>query len=245
MRRTSVFCLVFVIGEIFGPFINCFDGDTSPQPVPLSGDPHFRLLLENNHVRVWALELRPNEKTKLVSRGHDFLQVPLNEGWLSVLIEGRQPVPLWAEKKVRFVRGGFSQTLQNGEPETLRLVEVEFIQNVGVERCGPEAQVSCNCSGYSGGIVRINSCGVLETDDFAINQLENHGERLGLSIVPTLVVAIDPVRIQPFTAAEHAGLLLEPGQPVWVEKAGQSIQSGDHSIAKAVTIEFKKPSPGR
>jgi len=126
-----------------------------------------------------------------LARDHDFLQVPLNEGWLSVLIEGRQPVPLWAEKKVRFVRGGFSQTLQNGEPETLRLVEVEFIQNVGVERCGPEAQVSCNCSGYSGGIVRINSCGVLETDDFAINQLENHGERLRLSIVPTLVVATD------------------------------------------------------
>ena len=48
------------------------------------------------------------------------------------------------------------------------------------------------------------------------------------------------IRIQPFAATEHAGSLLEPGQPVLVEKAGQSIHSGDHSIAKAVTIEFKK-----
>ena len=67
MRRTSVFCLAFVIAEMFGPFINASDGDTSPKPVPRSADPHFRLLLENNHVRVWTLELRPNEKTKLVS----------------------------------------------------------------------------------------------------------------------------------------------------------------------------------
>jgi hypothetical protein len=243
MRQTLVFCLALVIAEMFGPFTNAFDGHTSAKSIPLSGDPHFRLLLENHRVRVWTLELRPNEKTKLVFRDHDFLQIPLNEGWLSVSIEERQPVPLWAEKRARFVRGGFSETVQNRESETSRLVEVEFTQNVGVERCGPEAQVSCNCSGSSSGIVHILSCGILETDDFAINQLENHGERLGLSIVPALVVAIDPLKIQSF-AAEHAELLLEPGHAVWVEKAGQSIQSRDRSIAKAVTIEFKKPTPG-
>jgi hypothetical protein len=197
--------------------------------------------LENNHVRVWTLELRPNEKTNLVARDHDFLQVPLDEGWLSISIEGRQPVPFSVEKKARFVRGGFSQTIQSRETRTLRLVEVEFIQNVGAERCGPEAEVPCGCLGSST-VVRIFSCGVLETDDFAVNQLENHdGDRVGLSVVPTLVVAVDPVRIQPMAVPESAGLLLEPGQIMWVEEEGRSIQSGDRSIAKAVTIEFKKP----
>lgn len=96
MARTLVFFLAFVIAETLGPFIHALNWDMSGLgPVPLSRDPHFQMTMENARVRVWILELRPKEKTSLVSRDHDFLQVPLNEGWLSASIEGKQPVPFW------------------------------------------------------------------------------------------------------------------------------------------------------
>lgn len=248
MTRTLVFFLAFVIAETPGPFIHAFNLDTSGLgPVPLSRDPHFQMIMENARVRVWILELRPNETTSLVSRDHDFLQVPLNEGWLSASIEGKQPVPFWVEKKARFVRGGFSQIVQNGEPKTvLRLLEVEFIQSVGVEQCGPEAQVSCGCFGSGQGILVIYSCGMLETDDVSIKQLENHGaDKMGLSVAPALLVAVDSVKVQPMASSADAGLILKPGEVLWVDKPVQTIESLDqNATAKGVTVEFKSPSAG-
>lgn len=128
----------------------------------------------------------------------------------------------------------------------LRLVEVEFIQSVGVERCGPEAQVSCGCFGSGQGILVIYSCGVLETDDVSIKQLENHGaDKTGLSVAPALLVAVDSVKVQPMASSAVAGLTLKLGEVLWVDKPAQTIESLDqNATAKAVTVEFKSPSAG-
>ena len=251
MKRIPTLCLLpvaFCITQILGLAIGT-SGDRAnalPERVDVSQDPHFRMLMENSRLRVWLLELRPSEKTGLVCRADDFLQIPLQEAWLSTSIERRQPIPFWIEKKARFVRGSFAQIVQNTDPRTVaRMIEVEFLDNVGVERCGPEAQVSCGCLGASGGIVRIFSCGVLETDNVRISQLENFGgEKLGLSVVPTLVVAIDPVKIQATVPSSEVELILDPGEVGWIDKEGQSLESLDqHSRAKAVTVEFKVSAP--
>jgi hypothetical protein len=240
--------IAFCITQILGLAIRTSSDQANAlrERVDVSQDPHFRMLMENSRVRVWLLELRPTEKTGLVYRAHDFLQIPLQEAWLSTSIERKQPIPFWIEKKARFVRGSFAQIVQNTDPRTVaQMIEIEFIDNVGVERCGPEAQVSCGCLGASGGIVRIFSCGVLETDNVRISQLENFGgDKLGLSVVPTLVVAIDPVKIQATVTSLDVKLILAPGEVGWINTEGQSLQSLDqHSQAKAVTVEFKVSAP--
>lgn len=247
MKRKLMFSAALIVAATIGPFINTLKGGANGlKPVRLARDKHFRMLMEGAKVRVWILELGPNERTALVHRDHDFLQVPLNEGWLSTSMEGRQPVPFWVEKKARFVRGGFSQIVQNTDPKALvRLVEVEFTKSIGVERCGPEAQVSCGCFGASAGIFRIFSCGILETDDVSINQFENQeADKLTLQVAPVLVVAVNPVKIQPLASGASAGVILKPGEVLLVDKPTQTIESLDPlANVKAVTVEFKSSSP--
>jgi hypothetical protein len=177
--------------------------------------------------------LGPDDKTNLVYREHDFLQIPLDEVWMSASIEGKQAVPFWSEKKPRFVRGGFSEVLQNTGKIKARVVEVEFIKRVGLERCGPEAQISCSCWGAVGGIITQIGCTVLQTDDFTINQLETSpGQTVGLAVVPVLVMPIDSIKIQHSTR--------RPGEVLWVDKTAQTIESLDlHATVKAVTVEFR------
>lgn len=247
MRRALVLSAAISLAQVSGQAGIKVGGEKSAAGrVSLSQDPHFRMLMENAMVRVWLLELQPDEKTGLVYQAHNFLQVPLREAWLSTSIEGRQPIPFWAEKKARFVGGGFSQVLQNSSKSPVRIVEIELMKEIGVERCGPEAEVSCGCLGASAGVGRILRCGVLETDAVAINQLESHAnDKQALSTIPTLVVAIDSVKIAPMDSYGEEGLNLEPGEIVWVDKAVQGVQGLDRqSTAKSVTIEFKKPRLG-
>jgi hypothetical protein len=240
MKRTLALSLAFILAEALGPFTSTHIGDANvPKAVEISRDSHFRLLKENPDVRVWMMELRPGEKTNLVSRDHDFLQIPLDEGWMSTSIEGKQAIPFWAEKKPRFVRGSFSQIVQNNSKIIVRIVEVEFIKSVGAERCGPEAQVSCGCWGAVGGIITPIGCRLLETDYVAISQMEAHpGGGLGLA-VPALVVPVDSIKIRP-TSNGDAASIVRPGEVLWMDKTAQTIESLDqHATAKAVTVEFK------
>jgi hypothetical protein len=243
MRRIPVFPLALIVACIVGSSITSCRGEDL-NAVSLSRDAHFRELTENTNVRVWMMELRPDEKTSLISRDHDFLQIPLDEGWLSTAIEGKQAIPFWVEKKPRFVRGGFAQTVQNTSKAAIRVIEIEFIKSVGVERCGPEAQVSCGCWGTIGGIITSIGCRVLETDYVAISQLEVHpGVKVGLAVVPVLIAPIDTIQIQPITSSSDKGSVLPTGKVLWMDKAGQGIASSDeHATAKAVTIEFKSPA---
>jgi hypothetical protein len=231
MKRTVMLFLALFI-EMTVPFIRDLSGDDF-KTIQLSRDPHFRLLMENPSVRVWMMELGPDDKSNLVYREHDFLQIPLDEVWMSASIEGKQAVPFWSEKKPRFVRGGFSEVVQNTGKIRARVVEVEFIRRIGVEKCGPEAQISCSCWGAVGGIITQIGCTVLQTDDFTINQLEaNPGQKVGLAVVPVLVVPIDSIKTQQSTSRS--------GEVMWVDRTAQTIESLDqHATAKAVTVEFR------
>ena len=208
--------------------------------VAIDQDPHFHKLFENPRVRVWLLELGPGESTYLHHHLNDFLQIPLQSAWLAHATERAQPVPFWPEPNARFIRGGFAHVLKNTDPKTLaRIVEVEFLENVGVKRCGPEAQIACFCWGDIGGIIRQIGCGVLETDNLRVNQLQTGN---GLSTLPTLVVAITNARIVGTASSQVRAMVLNPGQVAWVDTKGQSIAGPDeHSNPRTVTIEFKAP----
>ena len=247
MKRSLILCLLPIaicFLQIPQPFIrNAGQLDALPERLEVSQDLHFRMLMENSRVRVWLLELRPGEKTGLVYRAHDFLQVGLQDASLSTSLDDRQALPYGIEKKARFVRGGFAQIVQNTDPETLvRRVEIEFMESIGVERCGPEAQVPCGCQGSGVGYVLIYACGVLESNRVRITlfEAEGLGMRHGLSTIPSLVVAISPTRVGGAVGSSDVGSVLNPGEVAWISESGRTLRGQDeHSSPKAVTVEFK------
>jgi hypothetical protein len=209
-----------------------------PAAVTLDRDPHFHMLFENSLVRAWLLELKPGESTYLDNHHNDFLQIPIQSAWLARTSERAQPVPFWPEPNARFVRGGFRDVLKNTDPKTVvRIVEVEFFENVGTERCGPEAQTACSCWGDIGGIVHKIGCDVLQTDSLRVSQLESG---TGLSGLPTLVIAITSAKIVDKASSPVRTIVLNPGESAWVDMKEQWIAGPDeHTDPKTVAIEFK------
>jgi hypothetical protein len=118
-----------------------FANETAPSPVPLfhavrfrqtatdmASDPHHQLLLENPQVRVFAVNLRPNEQS-FVSHEHNFLTVTLQDCEIVMWPEGRSDIQSFrlGEGDVRFLFGGRARGLRNERNTTYRSITVEFL----------------------------------------------------------------------------------------------------------------------
>src|SRR5947209_19566973 len=61
-------------------------------PVEITAEPHHRLLLENDNVRVFAVTIPPREATELARHEHNFLVVTLQESEIASWAEGEYGV---------------------------------------------------------------------------------------------------------------------------------------------------------
>jgi len=114
-------------------------------PVEISAEPHYRLLLENDQVRVYALTLHPDESASVRLR-HSFMTVALQDGEIIIWDEGKSPIQhfqvhlgetsfrclspacVTAQALETGVAGGF----RNDRPNDYRNITVEFLDpNVG------------------------------------------------------------------------------------------------------------------
>jgi hypothetical protein len=113
--------------------------------VEISAEPHYRLLLENDQVRVYALTLHPDESA-LVRLRHSFLTVTLQEGEVVIWDEGKSPIQHFQLHKgetsfrclgtfcatTQFLEKGITGGFRNDRPNDFRNITVEFLDaNVG------------------------------------------------------------------------------------------------------------------
>jgi hypothetical protein len=198
----------------------------------LSQDRHFKKVLENAAVMVWQLELNPGESTLLDRYGHDFLEVVIQSGSMSMADERGHLTPLLLKPGALLIRGGFAQVLKNTDQNArFRGVFVEFRSPLGAERCGPEAPAMCP----GGGVVRHLSLGIVETDHLYARRYF-----MGASVhLPELVIAIKPARL--VASGVSAGTrLLKAGEVAWLTSGVESVQGPDPSaIVDFVGVEFK------
>ncbi len=94
----------------------------------MAADPHHQLLLENPQVRVFAVNLRPNEQS-FVSHEHNFLMVTLQDCEVVMWPEGRSDIQSFrlGEGDVRYLFGGRARGLRNERNTTYRNITVEFL----------------------------------------------------------------------------------------------------------------------
>jgi len=117
----------------------------SQEPADISAEPHYRLLLENNQARVYALTLRPNESA-LVRLHQSFLTVTLQDGEIIIWDEGKSPIQHFQVHKgetsfrclgtfcatPQLLEKGVAGGFRNDRPNDYRNITVEFLDaNVG------------------------------------------------------------------------------------------------------------------
>src|ERR1700687_3049790 len=79
----------------------------APAELDISAEPHHHLVLENQYVRVFSLEVPPHGATQLHRHGHDYLSVNLGISQVENDVVGKPPAKLTLQDgETRLVPGG-------------------------------------------------------------------------------------------------------------------------------------------
>jgi hypothetical protein len=117
MRSSSLLAVIF------------FAGFATAQSTPdMASAPHYRLLLSNNQVRVFAVTLRPTERT-MARHDHNFLVITLQDCEVIIWPEGASDITnfRFSQGDVRFGLGGRASGIRNDKTTAYRNVTVEFL----------------------------------------------------------------------------------------------------------------------
>jgi hypothetical protein len=107
----------------------------APAPVPLTGEPHHHLVLENEFVRAFYVELAPHDATLLHQHDADYVFAVLGPGDFVNAVAGKPEVHLTLEDATtRFSRGGFAHIARTDAGVPFRNITVELLHPQGALR---------------------------------------------------------------------------------------------------------------
>lgn len=119
---------------LLAAFLSLFAADASaqlqkaPQAVDPADEPFHSLILENDFVRVFRVEIPRFKRTELYRHDRDLVMIALAHGEASFARPNTMAVTReFDQGYTQFVPGGFSHTVANADSvRTLRLLEVEL-----------------------------------------------------------------------------------------------------------------------
>ena len=97
--------------------------------VETTAEPSHHLVLENEYVRVFKVEVAPHGSTLVHRHRHDYIYVMLGDAHLSNEVEGKPPVDIkLADGEARFTAGDFAHSVKNLSDQPFRNVTVELLE---------------------------------------------------------------------------------------------------------------------
>lgn len=102
----------------------------STEAVEITAEPAHNLVLANEQVRAFLVEVAPHASTLLHHHGHDYVFVTLGESHVSNEVLGKPPVELkLSDGETRFTPGDFAHVARNLADTPFRNVTVEVMQD--------------------------------------------------------------------------------------------------------------------
>jgi len=98
--------------------------------VEITSEPSHHYVLENEHVRVFQVEIAPNTASLLHRHRHDYVFVTLGDSHVANEVIDKPPVDLkLANGETRFTPGNFAHVARNLSDQPFRNVTIELIQD--------------------------------------------------------------------------------------------------------------------
>ncbi len=117
--------LVFVVASSF-----LLSAQTAPVEVDIPAEPHHHLVLENQYVRVFNLDVPAHGATLPHRHRHDYISVTLGISQVENDVAGKPPVKLTLQDgETRFVPGGFTHLGKNLSDRSTHYVIIELLQD--------------------------------------------------------------------------------------------------------------------
>jgi quercetin dioxygenase-like cupin family protein len=101
-----------------------------PAAVDITAEPHHHVVLQNQYVRVFKVELAPRDQIQMHRHDHDYVFVTVGATEIENDVAGKPPATLKLQDvDTRFLPGGFSHVVKNLANTPFRNVTVEFLQD--------------------------------------------------------------------------------------------------------------------
>lgn len=98
--------------------------------VEITAEPSHHLVVDNESVRVFTVEVAPHTSTQMHRHRHDYVYVTIGAAHVSNQVEGKAPVDVrLADGDTRFVPGNFAHIAQNLSDAPFRNVTIELMQD--------------------------------------------------------------------------------------------------------------------
>ena len=106
--------------------------------VELTAEPHHHLVIENEYVRVFKVEVAPHDSTLMHSHHHDYVFITLGNAEVENAVKGKPPVILKLQDgEARFVAGNFAHVARNLADTPFRNVTIELLQDEAARKTPP------------------------------------------------------------------------------------------------------------
>jgi quercetin dioxygenase-like cupin family protein len=101
-----------------------------PAAVDITAEPHHHVVLQNQYVRVFKVELAPRDQIQMHRHDHDYVFVTVGDSEIENDVAGKPPATLKLQDgDTRFLPGGFSHVVKDLANTPFRNVTVEFLQD--------------------------------------------------------------------------------------------------------------------
>jgi quercetin dioxygenase-like cupin family protein len=204
-------------------------------------DPHYRILLENAQVRVFALTLPPGTQS-FVRHEHNYLTITLAESELVMWKDEEAPVEHFRVPtgEVHFFFGGSAHGIRNESKAEYRNVTVEFL-DPRVTTYG----YRYDTGKYDYGPVTVGT--PVDTEAHFVNSLDlEKAVARDIQLLPKeslpaaqgsqLLIAVTPLS---FSTASDSSMSLGPGKVLWRNAGGAALPSSSAGRTRLAVIEFK------
>jgi quercetin dioxygenase-like cupin family protein len=110
----------------------------APAEVDITAEPHHHLVLENQYVRVFSLEVPPHGVTQLHRHGHDYISVNLGISQVENDVAGKPTAVLTLQDgETRFIPGAFAHLGKNLSDRPFHTLIIEFLQDEKARQTPP------------------------------------------------------------------------------------------------------------
>ncbi|MFY9561487.1 MAG: hypothetical protein WAQ52_14735 [Terriglobales bacterium] len=209
--------------------------------VEITSEPSHHLALENEHVRVFQVEVAPNTATLLHRHRHDYLFVTLGDSHVANEVADKPPVELkLADGETRFTPGNFAHVARNLSDRPFRNVTIELLQDDKLRTAPSPWPMEGGDKEFPGGRIKV----LFVRDGARVSAIELQP---GATVPshhhdgPHLLVAVSDLDIR--SDVDGMGPMpgrFKSGDVKWLPGGyTHTLTNVGTSLAKFITVEFK------
>jgi quercetin dioxygenase-like cupin family protein len=202
--------------------------------VPITSEPDHHLVLSNDYVRVFQVEVPPKSETFYHQHDYDYLYVAIGDADVTSTRIHEAPVSVeLKDGDVELAKGPFAHKAANDSDQPFRNVTIELLHGTGKVICTGRQQ---GCGLY----VCVNTCiaPVIVTERFrADDWIAKKGSGTAPQEGQSLVVALSQLKLSRSSQSGTDQISLKAGDVVWNGDPGTKLQTASNA-ARFILISF-------